>query len=67
AQADNVAAAQALVEKHRDIGAIVLECTNMTPYAASIRQAVNLPVFSIVSYVNWLQGSIVPQGWPLNS
>lgn len=67
AQADNVAAAQALVEKHRDIGAIVLECTNMTPYAASIRQAVNLPVFSIVSCVNWLQGSIVPQEWSLNS
>jgi Asp/Glu/hydantoin racemase len=60
AQADNVAAAQALVEKHPYVGAIVLECTNMTPYARAIQNAVNLPVFSIVSYVNWLHSSIDP-------
>ena len=58
ARADNVAAAQALLEKYSDIGAIVLECTNMTPYAREIQAAVNVPVFSIVSYVNWLRSSV---------
>ena len=61
--ADNVAAALALVEKHPDIGAIVLECTNMTPYASAIQNAVNLPVFSVVSYVNWLHSSIDPRSY----
>lgn len=58
AEADNVAAAQELVRDHPDIGAIVLECTNMTPYAHAMRASVNLPVFSIVSYVSWLYTSL---------
>ena len=66
AQADNVIAAQILVEEHPEIGAIVLECTNMTPYAAAIQDAVNLPVFSIVSYVNWIYGSVTPHEWLIN-
>lgn len=58
AEADNVAAAKELVREFPDLGALVLECTNMTPYAPKIHRALNLPVFSIVSYVNWLYGSV---------
>ena len=58
AEADNVAAALGLARDNPDIGAIVLECTNMTPYALAIHTAVNLPVFSIVYYVNWLYSSL---------
>jgi len=32
---DNLAAAENLMQQHKDIGAIVLECTNMVPYAAA--------------------------------
>ncbi len=39
ARADNVEAALALKQGHPDLGAIVLECTNMVPYAADIRAA----------------------------
>lgn len=60
AEADNVAAAQALCEKHPDVGAIVLECTNMTPYAAAIRAATGRPVFSMLSFVGWFQSSLAP-------
>ena len=63
AEADNVAAAKAMVEAHPDMGAIVLECTNMTPYAAAIRAATGRPVYSIVSAVNWFQSSLCPQRW----
>lgn len=64
AERDNVEAARALVSANPDLGAIVLECTNMTPYAAAIREATGLPVFSIVSAVNWFQSGLAPRRWP---
>ncbi|NNF91870.1 MAG: aspartate/glutamate racemase family protein [Boseongicola sp.] len=64
AEADNVAAAVDLATANPDLGAIVLECTNMTPYAAAIRKATGLPVFSMVSGVNWFQSSLAPRQWP---
>lgn len=64
AEADNVSAAVELVSANPDIGAIVLECTNMTPYAAAIRQTIGLPVFSMVGYVNWFQSGLRPKSWP---
>lgn len=66
ARADNVSAAQALVSEHADLGAIVLECTNMVPYAADIRAATGLPVFSIESFVTWFQSGLEPRRhhWP---
>jgi Asp/Glu/hydantoin racemase len=64
AEADNVSAACSMVEAAPDMGAIVLECTNMTPYAAAIRAATGLPVFSMVSFVNWFQSGLTPRHWP---
>lgn len=61
ARQDNVDAAMALAERHPDLGAIVLECTNMTPYAADIRAATGLPVFSIETFVRWFQSAISPR------
>ena len=60
ARADNVEAAIALKSANPDLGAIVLECTNMCPYAADIRHATGLPVFSIVTLVNWFQAGLCP-------
>lgn len=60
ARQDNIDAASALKRDHADLGAIVLECTNMVPYAADIRAVTGLPVFSIYSFVNWFQQSLVP-------
>ena len=47
ARQDNIDAAMAMKAKCDDLGAIVLECTNMEPYAADISRATGLPVFSI--------------------
>ncbi|MGF0540193.1 aspartate/glutamate racemase family protein [Agrobacterium sp. ES01] len=60
ARADNIDAARALVAAHPDLGALVLECTNMVPYAADIRAATGLPVFSIETFVRWFQSALVP-------
>ncbi|MEZ5792122.1 MAG: aspartate/glutamate racemase family protein [Nitratireductor sp.] len=61
ARQDNVDAALALQAANPDLGAIVLECTNMIPYAADIRAATGLPVFSIYNFVCWFQSSLVPR------
>lgn len=50
-----------LKENHPDVGAIILECTNMAPYAAAIRQATGLPVYSIYSFVQWFQAGLLPR------
>ena len=63
ARDDNVAAAEALVRDHPEVGAIVLECTNMTPYAADIRAATGRPVYSMVSFVTWFQSGLSPSRW----
>jgi Asp/Glu/hydantoin racemase len=60
ARLDNVDAALKLQADNPELGAIVLECTNMIPYAADIRQATGLPVFSIETFVRWFQASLVP-------
>ena len=50
------AAARQLIETHPDVGAIVLECTNMPPFADTIRQVTGLPVFDAVTMVNYAHG-----------
>ncbi|MHA1554660.1 MAG: aspartate/glutamate racemase family protein, partial [Alphaproteobacteria bacterium] len=59
-------AAADLVARHTDLGAIVLECTNMVPYAADLRRLTGLPVFSIHSFVSWFQSGLMPRRFPLN-
>jgi hypothetical protein len=61
AEADILAAGRALVAAHPDIGAIVLECTNMPPYAAALREALQLPVFDIYSLITWLHAGLRPR------
>ena len=60
ARQDNVEAALDLVGRHPEIGALVLECTNMLPYAADIREATGVPVYSMASFVSWFQSGLVP-------
>lgn len=56
---DNVEAALQFVSAHPDLGAIVLECTNMAPYASAIQRATGLPVFSIYTLICWLQSGLL--------
>ena len=58
---DILDAGRMLVERHRDIGAIVLECTNMPPYARALRDALGLPVFDIYSLITWLHAGLRPR------
>lgn len=61
AEQDILEAGQRLVERHKEIGAIVLECTNMPPYAAALRRALGRPVFDIYSLITWFHAGLRPR------
>jgi Asp/Glu/hydantoin racemase len=64
AEADVLDAGDELVARHPEVGAVLLECTNMCPYAAALRDRLGLPVFDMVSFVTWFHGGLVPRRWP---
>jgi hypothetical protein len=61
AQRDILAAGDRLVASHDGIGAVLLECTNMVPYARALSQRLRLPVFSIYTFVTWFQSGLIPR------
>jgi hypothetical protein len=61
AAADILDAGRELVSRHPDIGAIVLECTNMPPYAFALREVVGLPVYDVYSLITWLHAGLRPR------
>ena len=58
AREEHVRVARKLVADHPDIGAIVLECTNMPPYTADVQRATGRPVFDIVSLVRFVHDGL---------
>jgi hypothetical protein len=63
AERDVVEAGKALVAEHPDVGAIVLECTNMPPYAAALQAEVGLPVYDIYSMITWFHAGLRPRAF----
>jgi Asp/Glu/hydantoin racemase len=63
AERDVVTAGRQLVEKHPDIGALVLECHNMAPYSAALAAAVRMPVYDLYSFIVWFQAGLSPRSF----
>lgn len=61
AEADLLDAARALCAANPEVGAILLECTNMCPYAAALQHELRLPVFDMVGFITWFQGGLMPR------
>ena len=64
-----VEAALRLVRRHPQLDAIVLECTNMPPYADAVAQATGLPVHHLMTLVHerWAQLPRDNAGSPVSS
>ena len=58
---DLLDAGEDLVTRYPEVGAIVMECTNMAPYAADLRAAFGLPVYSIYTLVSWFHSGLIPR------
>lgn len=52
------AAAKKMKHEHTDIGAVILECTNLPPYTETVKHIMQVPVFSIVTLANYVYLSI---------
>ena len=63
-EGEAVDAAQRLVTKHPEVGAIVLECTNLAPHAAAIHAATALPVHDVWTLISWFYAGLEPRSWP---
>lgn len=61
AEQDILDAGRALVARHPEVGAIVLECTNMPPYAAALQAELGLPVYDIYTLISWFHGGLRPR------
>ena len=61
AERDILAAGDRLVASHDGVGAVLLECTNMVPYARALSQRLRLPVFSIYTFVTWFHSGLIPR------
>lgn len=56
---DLAALAQKVVSEHPEIGAILLECSDLPPYACEIQRATGLPVYDFISLINWVEHAVV--------
>lgn len=64
-RAEVVAAARQLCADP-EVGAVLLECSDMPPYAAAIQAAVGLPVFDFTTLIRWLHSAVAQHpyaGW----
>jgi hypothetical protein len=53
--------ARQMVENDPSIGAIVCECTNITPYSHDLRREAGVPVFDMVTLVHWFHRALRPE------
>lgn len=51
-EAEVVGVAQDIARGHPDLGAILLECSMLPPYAGAVQQAVGVPVFDFVTMID---------------
>ncbi|EWG54998.1 hypothetical protein FVEG_13070 [Fusarium verticillioides 7600] len=61
-----VAEAKSLVLQHPDVAAVVLECTNMPPYADRIHDAIQIPVYDVYTMGMWFYSGLTrrnPLSW----
>ena len=65
ARKDILAAGDKLLAEHPEIGAIVLECTNMVPFARALHLRLGMPIYDIYSFVSWFHAGLSPRGFGL--
>jgi Asp/Glu/hydantoin racemase len=64
AREEHVRVARRLMATHPDVGAIVLECTNMPPYTTDVRRETGVPVFDITTLVRMAHDALIGAGSP---
>jgi Asp/Glu/hydantoin racemase len=50
-----------MIRENPEIAAIVLECSDLPPYARSIHEVTGLPVFDFITMIRYVQSALVPK------
>ncbi|HUN50310.1 MAG TPA: aspartate/glutamate racemase family protein [Candidatus Sulfotelmatobacter sp.] len=61
AEQDILDAGTTLMAQHPAVGAVLLECTNMAPYARALAEHVRRPVYDIYSFITWFHAGLSPR------
>lgn len=61
AEQDVLDAGDDLVNRHPDVGALVLETHNMAPYSRALNDRLNIPVYDVYTFVRWFQSGLEPR------
>ncbi|MDZ7758751.1 MAG: aspartate/glutamate racemase family protein [Desulfovermiculus sp.] len=59
-----VQAAQTMHRKNSNLGAMLLECSMLPPYAADVQEVTGLPVFDYLSMIDHLAASLLKKRFP---
>jgi hypothetical protein len=54
-----VAVAKRMIKENKDIGAILLECTELSPHAVAVQNAARMPVWDYTTLTNWIYSGCV--------
>ncbi len=57
AQAEVLNCASRLIKRWPDTRALVLECTNLSPYKQALRQHTGVPVYDLIDAIHWQQSA----------
>ena len=60
-EADVMECAARLMAAHPEVGAIVSECANFAPYSHKIADTYGIPVFDIVTLIEWFHNGLQPR------
>ena len=62
-RAEVVETAVEAVRADPQIGAILLECSDLPPYARSVHEATGLPVFDWAGFIRYVQDAVLPRSY----
>ena len=58
-ESEVVGVAKKLITENPDIGALVLECSDLPPYAYAIQKEVNLPIFDFTTMIQYVHTALI--------
>ena len=54
-----VSVAERMMVANKDIGAVLLECTELSPHAVAVQNAVHMPVWDYTTLTKWVQSGCI--------